>query len=35
MKNVFVTEFETLDARLDGTRTILRALASLATKKAA
>ncbi len=35
MKIVFVREFETLDARLDGTRKILRALASLATKKAA
>ena len=35
MKIVFVREFETLDARLDGTRKILRTLASLATKKAA
>jgi transcription-repair coupling factor (superfamily II helicase) len=35
MKIVFVREFETLGARLDGTRKILRALASLATKKAA
>jgi transcription-repair coupling factor (superfamily II helicase) len=35
MRIVFAREFETLDARLDGTRKILRALASLATKKAA
>jgi transcription-repair coupling factor (superfamily II helicase) len=35
MKIVFVREFETAAARLDGTRQILRALAAIAMKKAA
>jgi transcription-repair coupling factor (superfamily II helicase) len=35
MKIVFVREFETLDQRLEGTKTIMRALAAIAVKKAA
>jgi transcription-repair coupling factor (superfamily II helicase) len=35
MKVVFIRDFETPQARLDGTRQILRTLASIAEKKAA
>ncbi len=35
MRVVFIRDFENLPERLEGTRTILRALAAMATKKAA